>query len=376
EIQRIEEELAPLMSAHEDAIRLDGALYARVAHLHENLDRLDLDDEQRYLVQRHYTEMTHAGAALDDAAKARLTEINQRLATLTTTFEKQLLADTNDLAVVFDDATELDGLSEGALPAAAQAAADRGLHGGYVISLTLLTGHPYLANLTNRASRRRIMDASRSRGSRGNANDNRATLLEIVRLRAERAALLGFTTHAEYITDDQTARTPAAVEAMLRRLAAPAAANARREQEALQSAPGAPGTLEAHDWAFYTEKVRAATYDIDTAALRPWFEAERVLQDGVFHAASRLYGLRFTERTDLPTYHPDVRVFEVHNEDGSALGLYLLDLYTRDTKRGGAWMNSIAVQSELRGDAPIVVNNLNVPKPGAGEPTLLSLDEV
>jgi peptidyl-dipeptidase Dcp len=379
EIQAIEEELAPLMSAHHDSIQLDSALYWRIKTIHDQLDELDLTPEQRYLVERHHTEMSHAGAGLGEEAKKRLTELNQRLSTLTTQFEKNLLADTNDLAVVFDDARELDGLSEGELSAAAQAATDRGLDGRWVVTLTLFTGHPYLAALTDRASRARLLEASRSRGSRGNDNDNRKTLLEIVRLRAERAALLGYDSHAAYITSDQTAGSPAAVHDLLRRLAVPAARNARREQEKLQAivdAEPAPFALEAHDWAFYTEKVRAAEYDLDRAALRPWFEAERVLQDGVFRAATELYGISFTERDDLAGYHPDTRVFEVHNADGSALGLFILDLYTRDTKRGGAWMNSIVLQSRLRGTAPIVVNNLNVSKPAAGRPTLLSLDEV
>ncbi len=379
EIQAIEEQLAPLMSAHQDSIQLDSALFWRIKTLHDQLDDLDLDAEQRYLVERHFTEMSHAGAGLDDDAKARLTELNQRLSTLTTQFEKNLLADTNDLAVVFDDAADLDGLSEGELSAAAQAAADRGLDGKWVVTLTLFTGHPYLSSLTSRPSRERLLAASRSRGSRGNAHDNRATLLEIVRLRAERAALLGYESHAAYITSDETAGSPAAVHSLLRELAVPAARNAVREQQKLQAivdAEPAPFPIEAHDWAFYTEKVRAAEYDLDRAALRPWFEAERVLQDGVFRAATDLYGITFTERHDLQGYHPDTRVFEVHNADGSALGLYILDLYTRDTKRGGAWMNSIVLQSRLRGTAPIVVNNLNVPKPATGRPTLLSLDEV
>ena len=378
-IQGIEESLAPLMSAHHDSIQLDAQLYWRIKTLHDQLDDLDLDPEQRYLVERHYTEKTQAGAGLEDDAKARLTEINQRLSTLTTTFEKNLLADTNDLAVVFDSADELEGLSEGELSATAQAAADRGLDGSYLVTLTLFTGHPYLASLTNRESRKRILDASRSRGSRGNTYDNREVLLEIVRLRAERATLLGFASHAAFVTADETAGSPDAVHSLLRELAAPAARNARREQDALQAIIDAePGSfpLEAHDWAFYTEKVRQAEYDLDRAALRPWFEAERVLQDGVFRAASELYGITFTERGDLTAYHPDARVFEVHNPDGSALGLFVLDLYTRDTKRGGAWMNSIVSQSRLRGTSPVVVNNLNVSKPAPGKPTLLSLDEV
>jgi peptidyl-dipeptidase Dcp len=379
EIQRIEEELAPLMSAHADAIQLDSALYWRIKTIHDQLDDLVLTPEQRYLVERRYREMTHAGAALDDESKARLTELNSRLSVLTTAFEKNLLADTNDLAVVFDDVAELDGLTAGEISAAAQAATDRGLDGRYVVTLTLFTGHPYLSSLTNRGSRRRLLEASRSRGARGNEHDNRSVLREIVRLRAERAALLGYDTHAEYITSDETAGSPEAVHALLRRLAEPAADNARREQAALQELVDADEdafALEAHDWAFYTERVRAARYDLDRAALRPWFEAERVLQDGVFEAAHRLYGVSFVERPDLPAYHPDARVFEVFDEDGSAVGLYILDLYTRDTKRGGAWMTSIVDQSALRGGKPVVVNNLNVPKPAEGTRTLLTLDEV
>lgn len=379
EIQAIEEELAPLMSAHQDSIQLDAQLYWRIETIHDQLDALSLEPEQRYLVERHFREMTHAGAGLDDAAKERLTALNQRLSTLTTSFEKNLLNDTNDLAVVFDTAAELDGLTEGELSAAAQAAADRGLEGKWVVTLTLFTGHPYLSTLTNRASRKRILDASRARGSRGNEYDNRGVLLEIVHLRAERAALLGYDTHAAYITSDETAGSPEAVHDLLRRLAVPAGANAKKEQAALQAIVDAepqPFVLEAHDWAFYTEKVREAEYDLDRSALRPWFEAERVLQDGVFRAATDLYGVTFTERPDIPAYHSDARVFELHNADGSELGLFLLDLYTRDTKRGGAWMNSIVSQSRLRGTRPIVVNNLNVPKPAAGRPTLLTLDEV
>ncbi|WZH36315.1 MAG: M3 family metallopeptidase [Microbacterium enclense] len=377
DIQAIEEELAPLMAAHRDAIQLDAALFARIAEVHAHLDHLDLDAESRYLVERHHREMSLAGAGLDDGQKARLTDLNQRLSVLTTTFEKNLLADTNDLAVVFDDAAELDGLSEGELSAAAQAATVRGLDGRYVVTLTLYTGHPYLASLTNRESRRRLLAASRARAARGNDHDNRTVLREIVRLRAERAALLGYPSHAAAILADQTAGSPQAVHDLLRRLAVPAAANARAEETALQRIAEADGIrIEAHDWAFYTEKVRAAEYDLDRAALRPWFEAERVLRDGVFFAAEQLYGVRITERHDLQGYHPDVRVFEVHNADGTELGLFLLDLYTRDTKRGGAWMNSIVTQSRLRGTSPVVMNNLNVNKPAPGTPTLLTLDEV
>ncbi len=379
EIQAVDEQLAPLMAAHEDAVTLDGGLYWRVQQVHAQLDSLDLTAEQRYLVERRHREMTHAGAALDDESKARLTLLNQQLSRLSNTFERNLLNDTNDLAVVFETAEELDGLGSGELSAAARAASERGLD-GYLVSLPLFTGHPYLAHLRDRESRRRIMVASQSRGSRDGGDDNRPVLLEIVRLRAERARLLGYDSHAAYVTADETAGSPEAVARMLRELAAPSARNAHAEREALQSivdeTEQVPFPVEAHDWAYYTEKVRAATYDIDTAALRPWFEAERVLHDGVFLAATRLYGVTFTERPDLPSYHPGARVFEVFEEDGTALGLYVLDLYTRDSKRGGAWMNPIVSQSALRGTRPVVVNNLNVPRPGDGEPTLLTLDEV
>ncbi len=379
EIQAIDEELSPLMAAHVDAIQLDTVLYERIAAVHSQLDTLDLAPEDRYLVERHYREMTQAGAGLSPDQKSRLTALNQRLSTLTTTFEKNLLADTNDLAVVFESVDELDGLTPGELSAAAEAASERGLAGKWLVTLPLFTGHPYLASLTRRESRERIMLASRRRGSRGNEHDNSAVLREITTARADRAALLGFSSHAAAITSDETAGTPEAVRDLLFQLAVPAARNARSEQAALQAlvdAESHPFPIAAHDWAFYTEKVRAQELAIDTAALRPWFEAERVLRDGVFGAATALYGITFTERSDLHAYHPDVRVFEVFNEDGSALGLYLLDLYTRDAKRGGAWMNSIVSQSRLRGTAPIVVNNLNVARPGVGTPTLLTLDEV
>jgi peptidyl-dipeptidase Dcp len=371
----LEEEIAPLLAAHQDAIRLDPQLYSRIKTLHDQLDTLDLDPESRYLVERYYAEFTLAGAGLSDGHKETLKDYNQRLSTLTTRFEKNLLADTNELAVVFDDASELDGLGEGEISAAAEAAKERGLEGKFVVTLVLPTGHPYLAALTGRDMRERVMTASRARGIHGGDNDNRQLVLDITRLRAERARLLGFDTHAAYVTADQTAKNPQAVADMLGRLATPAARNARAEQADLQKQIGDAFELAAWDWAYYTEKVRQATYDVDVAAMRPYFEAERVLRDGVFYAATRLYGITFTERPDLVAYHPEARVFEVHNEDGSPLGLYILDLYTRDSKRGGAWMNPLISQSALLGNPTVVVNNLNVPKPAAGEPTLLSYDE-
>ncbi len=372
----LEEEIAPLLAAHSDAIRLDSRLYARITALHDQLPQLGLDAESAYLVERYYTEFTLAGAGLDDAQKQRLRELNQTLSTLTTRFEKNLLADTNELAVVIDDVAELDGLAADEISAAGEAAKERGLAGKYLITLVLPTGHPYLDSLTSAEVRERIMAASRARGSNGGPNDNRGLVLDITRLRAERARLLGFSNHAAYVTADETAGTPEAVAAMLGRLAPVAARNARSEQAELQAQLPEGGTIAAADWAFYAEKVRVAKYNVDTAQMRPYFEAERVLHDGVFFAANRVYGVTFTERDDLVAYHPDARVFEVANEDGSPVGLYVLDLYTRDSKRGGAWMNPLISQNTLLGHPVVVVNNLNVPKPVAGSPTLLSYDEV
>ncbi|WP_166873340.1 M3 family metallopeptidase [Salinibacterium sp. ZJ450] len=372
----LEEQYAPRIAAHTDAIRLNPALWERIETLHGRRGRLGLDAESQYLIERYYTEYSLAGAALAEAQKAKLRDFNQRLSTLTTRFEKNLLADTNDLAVVIDDVRQLDGLAPEQISAAGEAARERGLDGKYLITLVLSTGHPLLSSLTDRELRRRIMTASRSRGSRGGEHDNSALVLEIARLRAERANLLGFPTHAAYVTADETAGSPEAVTDLLGKLAPPAARNAEAEQQKLQAIAGAEITVEAWDWAFYSEQVRRAEFDVDLAAMRPYFEAERVLRDGVFFAATRLYGVTFTERDDLSAYHPDARVFEVHNEDGSALGLYILDLYTRDSKRGGAWMNSLISQNSLLQHPSIVVNNLNVAKPSPGEATLLTFDEV
>ena len=278
--------------------------------------------------------------------------------------------------MVFDDVAELDGLTDGEVSAAAEAAKDRGAGGKYLITLVLPTGHPYLASLTNRAVRERIMAASRSRGSRGGAHDNRELVLEITRLRAQRAELLGFASHAAFVTADETAKTPEAVADMLGGLAPAAAHNARVEQAELQQQIGDEFEVAAWDWAYYTERVRSAKFDVDTAAMRPYFEAERVLHDGVFFAATALYGITFTERDDLVAYHPDARVFQVDDEDGFPVGLFVYDLYTRDSKRGGAWMNPLISQSTLLGHPVAVVNNHNVPKPAPGEPTLLTYDEV
>jgi peptidyl-dipeptidase Dcp len=374
-VQAIEEEYAPKLTAHSDAVRLDPRLYARIKAVHDDADAMaELDAESQRLVERHLTEMTVAGAGLDDEAKTRLRDLNSRLATLNTRFEKQLLADSNDLAVLVDDVAELDGLTAGEDSAAAEAAREQGHDGKWLITLVLPTGHPHLASLTNRDLRRRLHEAQSSRGNRGNADDTKALVLDIVRLRAERARLLGYDTHAGAALADSTARSPERVMELLGRLAPAAARNIEAERALLEEEAGHP--VEAYDWAYWSEKVRSSRYAVDLAAMRPYFEAERVLQDGIFLAAERLYGLTFHERDDLVGYHPDVRVFEVRDSDGAPFGLYLLDLYTRDTKKGGAWMNSLVHQNTLlEQPSAVVCNNLNVPKPGPGEPTLLTYDE-
>jgi len=382
--QAIEAEFAPKLAAHDDAILLNSELFARVDALHARRDTLGLDPEAVRLIERYHIEFVRAGARLSEEEKARLREINAELARLETQFSQNVLAEVNDSAVIVERREELDGLSEAAIEAAADAAAQRGLEGKYVITLQNTTGQPANAELTNRELRRRIHEASIARGSRGNQYDNTAIVSRVMRLRAERARLLGYPNHAAYVLEDETARTPEAVDAMLSQLAPAAVVNARREGEALQAmidreqaAKGEPSfRLEPWDWAYYAEKVRQESYEFDEDALKPYLELDSVLENGVFYAANRLYGITFEERDDLPVYHPDVRVFDVFDADGSQLGIFLFDPYARPSKRGGAWMNAYVSQSKLRGTKAVVANHLNIPKPPAGQPALLTWDEV
>ena len=378
-IDAIEAEIAPKLSAHIDGIRLNPALFARINDLFEKRAELNLDAESLWLVERYHREYTLAGAALSEADREALKAINEELSTLETQFAKHGLAESNDLAVEVDSVEELAGLSEGEIAAAAAAAADRGLEGKYLITMVNFTGHPWLASLTNRSLRQRIMANSLIKGARGNDSDVRKIVVQMATLRAKRAKLLGFATHAAAVTVDETAGTPQNVHNMLRQIAPAAVRNARAEAQLLQEAIDADGqnfALEAHDWELYADRVRLAKYSVDTAAMKPYFELERTLFDGVFYAASALYGITFTERKDLVAYHPEARVFEVKNNDGSPVGLYIGDFFTRDSKRGGAWMNSLVDQNHLLGQLPVVVNNLNIPKPSAGAPALLTFDEV
>jgi peptidyl-dipeptidase Dcp len=376
-MQALQAEFSPLLAAHEDAIRMNAALFARVRDVYEARGSLGLDAESVRLVERYYTGFVRAGALLSAAGQERLREINAELAGLSTQFEKNLFEDTRDRAVVLTSASSLAGLSADAVSAAAARAAASGLPAGqYVLSLQLPSNQPLLASLADRSVREQLYTASVGRG----LSSNRELVVRMARLRAERAALLGYESHAAYEVDDQTAKSVANVEAMLRRLVGPAMANARREASALRAAFAADGhdaaDFAAWDWQFYAERVRRERYDVDAAALRPYFELDRVLRDGVFYAAGQVYGLRFEEREDLVGYHEDVRVWEVFDEDGGAVGLFLGDFHARESKRGGAWMNELVQPSGLLGTKPVVVNNLNIAKPAAGEPTLLTFDEV
>jgi peptidyl-dipeptidase Dcp len=378
ELQEIEAEISPRLAAHDDAIRLNSALFGRIKALYEARETLDYPAEtdpaeSRRLVEKYYEDFGRAGAELSAADQERLRELNSELATLATTFQRNLLADTKARSLVLDDVAALDGLSPDAIAAAAENGRARGHEGKYLLSLKLFSNQSELASLTDRDVRRRLLEASLGRGFPVNAD----VIRSIVRLRAERAALLGFENFAAYAVSDKTARTVANVEEMLGRLVPPAVANARREAEALRAISDSDGAeIAAWDWQYYSDKVRKAEYDIDGAALRPYFELESVLHNGVFFAANKVYGLSFTARPDLTAYHPDARVFEVFDEDGSELGLFVFDPYARESKRGGAWCNALVRQSGLLGAKPVVVNNLNVAKPPEGEPTLLTFDEV
>lgn len=382
-LDELESEYAPKFAAHSDAILQNTRLAERVQAVANDPSLAERSSEDQRLVTETLAAFRRAGAFLDEASKSRLSEINGRLSSLATSFEQHLLADTNDLALVVDSREELAGLSEADIEAARAVAKERGLDGKFVLTLVLPTSQPIMESLEHRPTRQRLFAASRARGSRGNEHDTRAIGLEMVKLRAERAEILGYASHADYVAEDAMAKSAKAITERLELLVAPAARNAAAEQERLQrfidqeqAARGKESfTLEPWDFAYYAAKVRAHDYAVDAAALRPYFEAERVLKDGVFAGATALYGITFAERHDLPVYHEDVRVFEVSNEDGSPVGLFMLDLYTRDSKRGGAWMTDFVQQNRLENKPTVVVNVLNVPKPPKGMPTLLTFDE-
>ena len=374
-IDKIETEIAPKLAAHSDKIKLNQKLFARITKLVDS--GLDLSSEDSWLLKRYHRDFLHAGAGLSDSQREEIKKINEELSTLQTEFSKKVLSETNDLAVFVDDVKELDGLSENQIKACKAASDARGVKDKYMIGAVNFTGHPLLRSLKNRELRKKVMQASLSKGLRGNDFDTRQVLLKMVKLRAKRAEIFGKKNHAQYSLSEQTAGSPERVHEMLKKIAPAALANAKAEGRDLERLAKLDGIekLESWDWDYYTEKVRVEKYDLDTALMKPYFELESVLFKGVFYAAGKLYGMSFKERPDLVTYHPEARAFEVFNEDGSKIGLYIADFYTRDSKRGGAWMNSLVKQSHLLNQLPVVVNNLNIPKPPKGEATLLTLDE-
>ena len=376
-LDSIEAEIAPKLAAHSDAIKLNPQLWSRIEKIYNERATLGLGSEELRLVELYYKDFHFAGAHLTPAQREELKTLNEELSKLEADFSRKLLADTNDSAIVVDSVEELAGLTDNEIDAAQSAAQERGHQGKWLIKAVNFSGNPTLATLTNRALRERIMQASLARANRDNDNDTKSVLVAMTKLRARRATLFGVKSHAEYITSENTAKSPENIHAMLRKIAKSAVANAKAEGVVLQEAINAAGeafSLQSWDWDLYSELVRAEKYQVDTAELKPYFELEKTLWDGVFFAATKLFGITFKERPDIVTYHPEARAFEVNNEDGSKLGLFIGDFYTRDSKRGGAWMNNLVDQNFLFGQLPVVVNNLNIVKPPAGEPTLLSFD--
>ena len=379
ELRTLEAELAPRLSAHRDAVRLDPRVLARIADLHDRADGLGLDPEQARLLWRHHRDLVRAGALLAPAEQERLRALNAELSEQQIAFGTKLLEATNALAVHVEDEVQLAGLPAEAIAGAAREAHERGHAGGFLLPLQLPVDQPVLAALADRGLRERVFRASIARGALGDEHDTRATLTRIAALRAERAALLGFPSHAAYVADDTMAGSVEAVLGLLDDLAPAAAANARREAaelEVLLRADGHEGPLEPWDWSFYAARARAARAGTDPEELRAHLELEAVLRDGLLRTASELYGLTFTERDDLELLVPEMRAWDVHTEDGALAGLFLLDPFARESKRGGAWMSQYVGQSKLLGTRPIVVNTLNIAPPAPGEPVLLTPDEV
>ena len=378
-LQKVDEDESPKLAAHSDAIYLNDKLFKRVETLYQKRDALKLDPESARLLEVVYQDFVHAGAKLSPADKQRLKAINKEESTLSTRFSNQLLAATKAGALVVDDKKALDGLSDAEIEAAALAAKDRKLDGKYVIPLQNTTQQPDLQAMNDRATREKLFKASWERAEHGDANDTREIITRIALLRAERAKLLGFPNYAAWKLDDQMAKTPEAAEAFMERLAPAAVARATAESKDIQQVIDQEKggfQVQAWDWDHYAEKVRKAKYDLDEAQIRPYFELDNVLQNGVFYAANQLYGITFKERKDIPVWQPDMRVFEVFDKDGTSMALFYCDYFKRDNKNGGAWMSNLVDQSTLLGTKPVVYNVTNFTKPAAGQPALLSFDDV
>lgn len=379
-LQNIQTEMAPLLAAHSDNILLDVRLFERLKTIYDSRDERDLTEEQRQVLKQHFEDSVRAGASLSEDQQARIRVLNEQLSTLQTRFEDNLLAVMKERSVLVDDATELDGLSGAEIASAAEKAKERGFEGKYLLEISNTTRVPVLSSLNNRSLRERVWKASAERAlGRDGGIDNRAIILEIAGLRAEKARLLGFKDFASYKLSDQMAKTPDAALKMLTDLVPGVVARVNEEAADLKAAikeAGQDHPLQPWDWEYYSEKVRAKKFDVDEAAVRPYFELNNVLQKGVFHTMNLLFGISFQERADLPVYHPDVRTFDVLDHDGSVVGLFYFDPFKRDTKRGGAWMNAFVGQSKLLNQKPVIVNVLNIPRPADGEPALISFDNV
>jgi peptidyl-dipeptidase Dcp len=378
-LQAVQAVLAPKLAAHYDAVHLNAALFAKVRKLHDSLASLRLDSVQSFLVERYYKDFVRAGALLSDADKTKLRALNEEESKVATDFQNRLLAATKAGGLVISDKAELAGLSDGEIAAAANAAKDRKLDGKWVLPLQNTTQQPYQASLSNRSTRERLFRASTTRTEHGDSNDTRALVLRLAQLRADRAKLLGFPNLAAYVTDDQMAHSPDNAIKLLTDMVPAVTKKAAGEAAAMQALVDKQKggfKLEPWDWQYYAEQVRKAQYDLDEAQLKPYFELDRVLHDGVFFAAHELYGLTFKERKDIPVYHPDVRVFEVFDADGSSMALFYCDYWKRDNKIGGAWENAFVDGTGLLKTKPVVYNVANFAKPAAGQPALLTFDDV
>ena len=377
-LQKVQADESPKLAAHFDAIYLNPKLFARVSAVYKERESLQLDPESRRLLQVTYDGFVRAGANLSDADKVELKKLNEEISTLSNDFSTKLLAATKEGAYFTTDKSAFAGLSDAQLAAAAQSAQSRKKE-GYLLPLQNTTQQPDLASLSVRATREALFEKSWNRAERGDANDTRDTIARIAQLRAKRAQLLGYPNHAAWKLGDQMAKTPEAALKFMDALVPGATAKAAREAKDIQDLIDAQNggfKLEPWDWNFYSEQVRKAKYDLNDADVKPYFELNNVLENGVFYAAHQLYGIKFKERKDIPVYQPDVRVFEVSDVDGQPLALFYCDYFKRDNKNGGAWMDSLVTQSKLLGTLPVVYNVANLPKPAPGEPALISFTDV
>jgi peptidyl-dipeptidase Dcp len=378
-LQKVQEDEAPKLAAHQDAIYLNDTLFKRVEAVYDQRDSLKLDPESKRLVEVVYGNFVRNGAKLSDTDKTRLKALNKEESTLSAAFVNKLLAATKDAALVVDDKAKLAGLSDAEIATAAQAAKERHLDGKWVIPLQNTTQQPLLSQLSDRAARKALFEASWNRAEHGDANDTRKTIERLAQLRAEQAKLLGFPNYAAWKLQNQMAKTPATAIAFMHKLGPAAVARAESEAKDIQAMidkSGGDFQLQPWDWEYYAEKVRKQKYDLDEDQIKPYFELNDVLQNGVFYAANQLYGLTFKERKDIPVYQPDVRVFEVFDADGKSLALFYCDYFKRDNKSGGAWMDNLVGQSKLMGTKPVIYNVANFTKPADGQPALLSWDDV